>query len=110
MGIAAEYYLSEKFLVSAGWIMTSSGVTDEYQTDLSHDLTTKNGWSFGLGWNILPFMQLNLGGQYVKYDQYDGNFSHDFAQSGLMVPVKETYERSNWIVGAGVNFSFASGR
>jgi long-subunit fatty acid transport protein len=109
LGIGAEYYLTEKFLLSAGWIMTSIGVTDEYQTDISHSLSTKNGWSFGLGWDILPIMQLNLGAQYVKYDQDDRNFSHDFAQSGLMVPVMESYERSNWIVGIGLNFSFASG-
>ncbi len=109
LGIGAEYYLSEKFLLSAGWIMTSIGVTDEYQTDISHSLSTKNGWSFGLGWDILPIMQLNLGAQYVKYDQDDRNFSHDFAASGLMVPVMESYERSNWIVGIGLNFSFASG-
>jgi long-chain fatty acid transport protein len=108
LGIGAEYYLSEKFLVSAGWIMTGLGVTDEYQTDLSHSLPTKNGWSFGLGWDILPIMQLNLGAQYVKYDQYDRTFSHDFAQSGLMVPVKESYERSNWIIGAGINFSLGT--
>ncbi len=108
LGIGAEYYLTEKFLLSAGWIMTSVGATDEYQTDLNHTLSTKNGWSIGLGWDILPYMQLNLGGQFVKYDQYDRNFSHDFAQSGLMVPIKESYERSNWIVGVGLNFSIAS--
>ena len=110
LGIGAEYYFSEKFLISAGWIMTSIGVTDEYQKDLSHSLPTKNGWSFGLGWDILPILQLNLGAQYVKYDQYERNFSHDFAQSGLMVPVKESYERSNWIIGVGVNLTLASGR
>jgi long-subunit fatty acid transport protein len=110
LGIGAEYYLSEKFLVSAGWIMTSTGVTDEYQTDLSHDLTTKNGWSIGLGWDILPFMQFNLGGQFVKYDQYDKNFIYDSAPLGDSYDIKETYERTNWIIGAGLNFSFASGR
>jgi long-subunit fatty acid transport protein len=109
-GLGAEYNLTEKFLLSAGWIMTGVGVTDAYQSDLSHDLPTYNGWSFGLGWDILPFMQLNVGGQYVLYQNMDRNFSHDFAQSGLMVPVKETYERSNWIIGAGLNFSLASVR
>jgi len=109
LGIGAEYYLTEKFLVSAGWIMTSVGATDEYQTDLSHTLSTKNGWSIGLGWDILPFMQLNLGGQFVQYDQYDRNFSHLNIPADDMFPVKETYERSNWIIGAGLNFSFASG-
>jgi long-chain fatty acid transport protein len=108
-GLGAEYYLSEKFLLSAGYIMTGVGVTDEYQTDLSHSLPTYNGWSFGVGWDILPFMQLNVGGQYVLYKDGDRSFSHDFASSGYMVPVKESYEKSNWIIGAGLNFSFVSG-
>jgi long-chain fatty acid transport protein len=108
-GLGAEYHLSEKFLLSAGYIMTGVGVTDDYQTDLSHSLPTYNGWSFGVGWDILPFMQLNVGGQYVLYKDVDRNFSHDFASSDLLVPVKETYEKSNWIIGAGLNFSFGSG-
>jgi long-subunit fatty acid transport protein len=110
LGIGAEYYLSERFLASAGWIMTRLGVTDAYQSDLSHSLPTTNGWSLGLGWDILPILQLNLGAQYVIYDSYNRNFSHDFAQSGMMVPVMETYEKSNWIIGAGLNVSLSPGR
>jgi long-subunit fatty acid transport protein len=110
LGIGAEYYFSEKFLVSAGWIMTGVGVTDEYQTDLSHDLPTYNGWSFGVGWDILPFIQFNVGGQYVLYDNGKRNFSHDspvFTEPQILT---ETYEKSNWIIGAGVNLSLSSGR
>ncbi len=109
-GLGAEYNLTGKFLLSAGWIMTGLGVTDEYQSDMSHELPTYNGWSFGLGWDILPFMQLNVGGQYVLYQSKDRNFSHDFAQSGMMVPVKESYDRDTWLIGVGLNFSLASGK
>lgn len=109
LGIAAEYALTESFFLSGGWIMTGVGVTDDYQTDLSHSLPTYNGWSFGVGWDFMPNIQVNVGGQYVMYQAGDRNFSHDFASSGLMVPVTETLEKSNWVIGAGVNFSFGAG-
>ena len=105
LGIAAEYALTEQFFLSGGWIMTSVGGTDEYQTDLSYTLPTLNGWSFGVGWDFMPNIQVNVGGQYVMYQAGDRNFSHDFASSGLLVPVTETLEKSNWVIGAGVNFT-----
>ena len=110
LGIAAEYALTDEFFLSGGWIMTSVGATDEYQTDLSYTLPTYQGFSLGIGWDFLPNVQINVGGQYVLYQTQDRNFSHDFASSGLMVPVKETLEKSNWVIGAGVNFSFGTGR
>ena len=85
--------------------MTSVGGTDEYQTDLSYALPTYKGFSLGIGWDFMPNIQVNLGGQYVLYQTEDRNFSHDFASSGLMVQVKETLEKSNWVIGAGVNFT-----
>ncbi len=109
LGIAAEYALTEQFFLSGAWIMTSVSPTDAYQTDMSYTLPT-NGFSLGIGWDFMPNIQVNVGGQYVIYQSGDRNFSHDFASSGLMVPVAETLEKSTWVIGAGVNFSFASGR
>jgi len=105
LGLAAEYALTEQFFLSGGWIMTSVGGTDEYQTDLSYALPTLQGFSLGIGWDFMPNIQVNVGGQYVLYQAGDRNFSHDFASSGLMVPVKEKLEKSNWVIGAGVNFT-----
>lgn len=103
LGLAAEYALTEAFFLSGGWIMTSVGGTDEYQTDLSYTLPT-HGFSLGIGWDFMPNIQVNVGGQYVMYQAGDRNFSHDFASTGLMVPVKENLEKSTWVIGAGVNF------
>lgn len=105
LAIAAEYAITESFFLSGGWLMTSVSPTDAYQTDLSYTLPT-NGFNLGIGWDFMPNIQVNVGGQYVMYKAGDRNFSHDFASSGLMVPVSEHLEKSTWIIGAGVNFSF----
>lgn len=105
LAIAAEYALTEAFFLSGGWNMTSVSPTDEYQTDMSYTLPT-NGFNLGIGWNFMPNIQVNVGGQYVIYQKGDRDFSHDFASSGLMVPVNEMLEKSTWVIGAGVNFSF----
>lgn len=107
IALAAEYYLSEKFLVSAGWSYTKTDPTPEYQTDLSYTLPT-HGLSFGIGWDIMPMMQLNLGGQYVIYEEGANKFNHDFANSGALFPVTETLAKSVWIVGVGLNITLAS--
>ncbi|MFC2112287.1 OmpP1/FadL family transporter [Bacteroidota bacterium] len=108
IALGAEYGLSDKFLLSGGWSMTSSGATPEYQTDLSYSLST-NGISAGFAWNILPILQLNLGGQYVIYTAGTNDFQHNYANSGTMLPISEKLEKSVWIIAAGVNISIARG-
>ncbi len=106
IALGAEYSLSEKFLVSGGWSFTKSDATSDYQSDLSYTLPT-HGISFGFAWDIMPLLQLNLGGQYVIYQEGMRDFQHDFANSGTMLPVSETLGKSVWIIGAGVNISLA---
>jgi len=106
MGIGAEYSLSEKFLVSAGYSMTKSGATPEYQTDLSHSLSTLGG-SFGIAWNILPKLQLNLGGQIVAYEDASRTFTSDFGIGNTSVT--EDYKRSVWVAAIGINYSLSAG-
>jgi len=106
MGIGAEYSLSEKFLVSAGYSMTTTGATPEYQTDLSHSLSTKGG-SFGIAWNILPKLQLNLGGQIVAYEDASKTFTSDFGIG--TTSVTEDYKRSVWVAAIGINYSLSTG-
>jgi len=109
LGIAAEYALTESFFLSGGWIMTGVGVTGEYQTDLNYSLPTYNGWSLGVGWDFMPNIQVNVGGQYVMYQAGDRNFPHDTPVFPEPQIITETLEKSNWVIGAGVNFSFGAG-
>jgi long-chain fatty acid transport protein len=109
LGLAAEYALTEHFFLSGGWIMTGVSPTDEYQSDMNYTLPS-NAFSLGIGWDFLPNIQVNVGGQYVNYKQETRTFSHDFAGSGMMVSVSETLEKPTWVIGAGVNFSLGAGR
>ncbi|MFB6319189.1 OmpP1/FadL family transporter [Saccharicrinis sp. FJH54] len=100
-----EYTLTEKLLVSAGWLKTSTGATEAYQTDLSYSLPT-NTLGGGFAYDINKMIELNLGGSYTMYQQGEKNFLHDIGGSGTMVPVKETYDKDVWIVSLGLNFRF----
>ncbi len=106
LGLGAEYSLSDKFLVSAGYGLTHSGASPDYQTDQSYSLGT-SGISAGFAWDILPMLQLNVGGQYVIYQEGDRSFQHDFAMSGTMLPIAENLQKTAWVVGVGLNISIA---
>ncbi len=106
MGLGAEFALSEKFLISAGYSMTQVGVSEDYQTDLSHSLSSL-GLSFGIGWNILPKLQLNLGGQFVLYSDASKTFTDDFGIG--TATVMEDYKRTTWVAAIGINYSLSTG-
>ncbi|MFC2098644.1 OmpP1/FadL family transporter [Bacteroidota bacterium] len=108
VAIGAEYSFGEKLLASASWSMTQTGAQEAYQSDLSYSLPT-SGISFGIGYNIIESLQVNLGVQLVNYTSGERNFQHDFANAGVMMPVKETYEKAVWVVGAGINYSLSTG-
>jgi hypothetical protein len=88
--------------------MTQTGATTDYQTDMSYSLPTQ-GFNVGFAWDILPLIQLNVGGQYVMYTDGENKFQHDFASQGVsMIPVTENLQKSVWVIGAGVNITLAS--
>jgi long-subunit fatty acid transport protein len=107
LGLGLEYVLSEKFLVSAGYLYTKSGATGEYQTDLSYSLPS-NSVGGGFAYQVLPLLEVNLGGSYTMYQTGDKTFNHDLAGSGFLVPVTETFDKDVWIVSLGLNFNFGS--
>jgi long-chain fatty acid transport protein len=106
IGLGGEFALSDKFKVSAGWSMTKTSPGPNYQTDLSYTLPTQ-AMSFGLGYNIMENIQLNLGGQYVIYETGSRTFQHDFANTGAMMDITETLEKGVWIAAVGLNISLA---
>lgn len=106
VGLAAEYALSEKFLISAGWSMTQTSETPEYLKDISYGLSTQ-GVSFGIGWNILPKLQLNLGGQLVAYQDASKTFTKDFGIGDT--DITEIYKKTSWLAAVGINYSLSTG-
>ena len=66
VGLGLEYGISENFVVSGGYLMGHTGVTEDYQSDLSYSLNSST-FGLGVGINITDNLMLNLGGAYTLY-------------------------------------------
>jgi long-chain fatty acid transport protein len=102
-GLGAEYGISEKLRVSAGWLATNTGVNENYLSDQKYSTDT-NSFGAGFGFRITPMIDLNVGGQYTLYDEGEKTFNHMLGS--IPVPVTETYNKETWAIGVGLDFSF----
>jgi long-chain fatty acid transport protein len=107
--LGAEYSISEKILVSAGWMRNKSYAQEAYQSDLSQALPG-NTFGGGLAYKVLPMLEVNLAGSYTKYEEVSKDFTHDFAGSGAFVPIQESYTKPVLIFSLGLNFNFSAGK
>lgn len=105
----AEYRISRLFLVSAGVQFTRTGVTDDYQKDLSFSL---DSYSIGLGGavNVSKNVTINIGYFWTDYANWTVNKEHYTSVAGSNPPVylpgKDVFSRTNKVFAAGVDFSF----
>ncbi len=97
-GLGVEYALTEKLRISAGWSHTTTGVNLNYQNSMSFSTNT-NSFGGGFGYRITPAIDLNLGFQRAFYAEGSKPFSD-------IVNYKETYNKSTWMIAAGLDFSF----
>ncbi|OQY03407.1 MAG: hypothetical protein B6I20_05125 [Bacteroidetes bacterium 4572_117] len=104
--LGLEYNISEKLLVSAGWLGTKTGVKDTYHTDLSYSLNT-NSIGGGGAFAINNMITIQLGGFMTMYQDFTANKSYPLGDAA--VPFKETYKKSAWGVGIGLDFTFGGG-
>ena len=90
-----EYDINEKFTVSLGGQRTDYGLSDGYQQNTSFAC---DSYSIGLGgaWNINEKVRLNAGYFCSLYSDYDKQTSYG----------KETYSRTNHVIGIGVDYKF----
>jgi len=95
---ALECNITDGFLVSLGFVRSTTGVTPDYQSDISHSLSSKTiagGAAIKLGGSMV----LQLGASYTMYDQAqkditDANFG----------PYVETYNRSTLAMAIGLDY------
>ena len=107
--LGAEYSVTDKLAVSAGYLMTQTGATEGFQSDLSFSLPS-NTFGGGIAYKIKPNIELNLAASYTMYAEGEKNYTHNFAGSGTYLPVKETYIKPILILAAGLNISFETGK
>lgn len=95
-----EYDLTDTILISTGYLRTQFGMSKEYQTDFSHDLTCN---TFGLGarFKMKKSLDLDIGGIYVNYLDDDAMITYENIGS-----FRETYKRSTWCVAIGLGYHF----
>ncbi len=97
-GLGLEYALTEKLRISAGWSHTSTGVNDNYQSSMTFSTNTES-FGGGFGYRISPMIDLNLAFQRAFYAEGSKSFSD-------IAPYTETYNKSTWMIAAGLDFSF----
>lgn len=94
-GVAFEYDLSDKLLISAGYSYGDQNVTPEYQTDLSYSLPSST-LAGGFGYKVSPKLMVNAGILNTFYDE-DEKTTETYT---------ETYKKTNFNVGVGFDYSF----
>jgi len=108
LGLGAEFMITKKLGISAGYLMVKTGANDKYQSAIGYSLST-NTIGGGLVYNFTDKIQLNLGYDYVMYQSSDVHHvetieldnTHSFD-----VPYKNTYEKSTYLIGVGLDISF----
>ncbi|MDR0799529.1 MAG: aromatic hydrocarbon degradation protein, partial [Dysgonamonadaceae bacterium] len=100
--LGAEWRINSMFLISAGGQITRTGVTDDYQTDLSFSL---NSYSLGFGGavNVSESVRINLGYFFTNYEAWTKKSDN---YNGTSVPGTDVFSRTNKVFGAGVDFRF----
>ncbi len=97
-GLGVEYALTEKLRISAGWSHTTTGVNHNYQSSMTFSTNT-NSFGGGFGYRITPMIDLNLAFQRAFYAEGSKPFSD-------ITTYTETYNKSTWMIAAGLDFSF----
>lgn len=102
LALGGEYDITDKILVSAGYLYAKTGVGQGYQTDLSHSLTS-NTVGFGGAIKATEKMQINLGMLYTMYTS--DSKPMNYTKYG-MPSAQETYNRTNIVFSIGVDYHF----
>jgi long-chain fatty acid transport protein len=97
-GLGVEYAFTEKLRISAGWSHTTTGVNNNYQNAMGFSTNT-NSFGGGFGYRITPMIDLNLAFQRAFYAEGSKPFSD-------ITTYTETYNKSTWMVAAGLDLSF----
>lgn len=102
-----EYAINDVFLLSAGAQVTQTGVSDEYQKDLSFSL---DSYSVGFGGaiKITPDLRLNIAYFFTNYSDWT-KVSTNYNNIAPVTSPKEgtdVFSRTNKVIGIGIDYKF----
>jgi long-subunit fatty acid transport protein len=105
LGIGLEYSLTDKFLISAGYLKTGNGAGNAYQSDLNYTLSS-NSMALGGKYKLLNNLDVNLGFVLVNYDDGEKLTNHNVGGSGLLLPANYTFAKSSYLFAIGFDYTF----
>lgn len=102
--LGMEYDITDKVLISAGYLRAQTGVGQGYQTDLSYSLSS-NTVGFGGKLAVSPTIDMNLGVSYTMYE--DGDKTITDPSTGI--EYKELYDKDALIFAIGFDLRLGGG-
>ena len=105
LAVGVEYDITEKFLLSTGYLRAQTGVTEYYQSNLSFSLST-NTFAFGGAYKINDMFKVNLGAYYTMYDK--GYKDRTYESFNPPINYEESYLKSTFAVAIGVDITIGS--
>ena len=103
--IGLEGNITEKFLLSGGYLRAVTGANQYYQSNLGFSLST-NTFAFGGAYRFNDTFKLNLGGYYVMYDEM--KYNESYPEGSPTIPYTETYLKSTFAVAIGLDIAILS--
>ncbi len=108
IALGGEYDITDKVLISAGYLYTKTGVGTGYQTDLSHSLTSSTV-GFGGAFKATEKLDINFGMLYTMYSSDAKNQSRILMEgtpAEQTINYKDTYTRTNIVFSVGFGYHF----
>lgn len=104
VGLGLEYDITEMFTISAGYMMSRYGLTDAFQSDMTHSLDAD---TFGLGGRIKlsPKLYIDVAALMANYKDYSQQLPYYLGAVPLGL-YRELYQRKTIDFSIGLGYSF----
>lgn len=99
LALGLEYKLTDNFAVSAGYMNSNTGVSEQYQSDFSY---SNDSYTTGLGfqWNMNKRLVLDAGLMLTTYK----NETKSFTEAAPFGTYKETYGKDTFTFAFGIGY------
>ena len=99
LAFGAEYKLTDKFALSAGYMNTNTGVSEQFQSDFNF---SNDSYTTGLGfqWNINNRLVLDAGMMLTTYK----NDTKSFTEAAPIGTYNETYTKDTFTMAFGIGY------
>ncbi|MGQ7868310.1 OmpP1/FadL family transporter [Sunxiuqinia sp. sy24] len=94
ISLGLQYDVSDRFALSAGAMQSTTGVSEQYQSDFSYS-NSSNSFAAGFQWKATKQLTLDAGVLYTAYEDEDKAFP----------AYTETYDKENLGIAIGLQYS-----